>query len=62
MPDELKNYLPAKEAAERIGITYENLIYRIRQGHYQAKKNGWALFLHKDDVKKYRKEEQKKKG
>ena len=61
MPDELREYLPAKKAAERIGISYELLIYRIRRKQYRAKKNGWALFLHKDDVRKYRRRERRKK-
>lgn len=61
MPDELREYMPAKEAAKRIGISYELLIYRIRKKQYRAKKNGWALFLKRDDVRKYRRRERRKK-
>lgn len=48
----MDEYLTAKEAAEEIGIRYPTLIARIRAGKIKAMKRGWALFIHKKEVKR----------
>lgn len=46
----IDDYLPAKEAADEIGISYELLMARIRKNKITIKKVGWATLIHKKEV------------
>jgi len=56
----LDEWIPAKEAAKRIGISYELLMHRIREGEIKSEKRGWSRFVHKDEVTRAKREEAKK--
>lgn len=51
------DYLPAKEAAKQIGISYYLLMARIRKGRINVEKKGWAVFIHKDEVARAKEEQ-----
>jgi len=53
----LEDYVPAKQAARAIGISYELLHYRIRKKKIRGKKHGYSVFVHKDEVERERKAE-----
>lgn len=58
-----KNWVPAKEAATRIGISYELLMSRIYAKKIPpsaVQKHGWAVFIRKSEVEKQRKARQNK--
>ncbi len=59
---DLKFYLPAKDAAEVIGINYPLLMSRIYNGKIPSHKVGHAVFLKKSDVKKMKKVEDKRRA
>lgn len=48
----MDEYLTPKEAAQEIGIKYPALLARIRTGKIMATKRGWALFIHRDEIKR----------
>ncbi len=56
----LEEYVPAKEAAEIIGINYELLMARCHKGKVKFVKNGWAVFIHKDEVAREKREQEKR--
>lgn len=41
----MKDLVPAKEAAKKLGIAYSALTARTRRGKVKAIKIGWALFI-----------------
>lgn len=47
-----EDFVPAKEAAVTIGISYELLMSRCKKGKVQFVKHGWAVFIHKDEVER----------
>ena len=47
-----EDYIPAKEAAELIGISYELLMSRCYKGKIKFEKKGYAVFIHKDEVER----------
>jgi hypothetical protein len=51
------DYMPAKEAAKEIGISYYLLMARIRKGRIAVEKKGWAVFVHKDEVAREKEEQ-----
>ena len=59
MSDSLDDYISAKDAAVEIGIEYSLLMARIYKGKIEAKKKGWATLIHKDEVARAKKEQQK---
>lgn len=59
MTDPLSDYMSAKDAAVEIGIPYNLLIKRIHRNKIRSEKIGYALLIHKDEVKRAKKEEQK---
>lgn len=54
MGNSLDDYIPAKEAAEIIGIEYSLLMSRIYKGKVESKKVGWGRVIHKDEVERER--------
>jgi len=52
MGGSIDDYLPAKEAADEIGISYELLMARIRKKKIKIKKVGWATLIHKKEVQR----------
>lgn len=48
----MDDYLTAREAAVQIGISYSAVMARIQKGKIAAVRKGWALFIHKDEVKR----------
>ena len=50
MTDPFKDYIPAKEAAVIIGISYELLMSRYYKEKIKGVKQGYAVFFHKDEV------------
>jgi hypothetical protein len=56
----LEEWIPAKQAAARIGISYELLMHKIRQGEIKSEKRGWSRFVHRDEVTRAKKKEAKK--
>ena len=54
----IKDYLSTQEAAAEIGIPYETLMARIRRGKITAEKIGWNKVIHKDEVKRAKKDQQ----
>jgi len=61
-PVDLRNYVPAKKAAEEIGITYSLLTSRMYNGKVKFKKVGWAIFIPKGEVQRLKKLEQKRRA
>ena len=53
--ENIDDFMPAKDAAESIGISYELLMARIRKNKIRVKKVGWATLIHKDEVARERK-------
>lgn len=47
-----EDYVPAKEAAVTIGISYELLMSRYYKGKIEGVKQGYAVFFHKDEVER----------
>jgi hypothetical protein len=58
MSGDLDDYIPAKDAAEEIGIAYSLLMARIYHGKIACKKLGWATVIHKDEVARAKQEQQ----
>lgn len=54
----INDYLSTQEAAAEIGCSYETLMARIRRGKITAEKIGWNKVIHKDEVKRAKKEQQ----
>jgi excisionase family DNA binding protein len=54
----LENYMSTQDAASAIGITYETLMARIRRGKIKAEKIGWNKVIHRDEVKRAKKDQQ----
>lgn len=52
----MDNYLTAKEAATELGLQYSTLLARIRTGKVKATKRGWAVFIHRDEVRRVKNE------
>ena len=50
--DPFKDYIPAKEAAQIIGISYELLMSRYYKDKIKGVKQGYAVFFHKDEVER----------
>jgi hypothetical protein len=48
----MEEYLTPKEVAAELGINYPCLIARIRNKKVKAIKRGWALFIHRDELKR----------
>lgn len=59
MTDPLSDYVSAKDAATEIGIPYNLLIKRIHRNKIKSDKIGYAIVIHKDEVKRAKQEEQK---
>jgi hypothetical protein len=57
MADPFKDYIPAKDAAVRIGISYELLMSRYYKEKIEGVKQGYAVFFHKDEVERERSEQ-----
>lgn len=55
-----EDYIPAKEAAPIINISYELLMSRIAKGKVEAHKAGYAVFIHKDEVERERLEQEER--
>ena len=64
MSTNLNDYIPAKQAAEEIGISYSLLMARLRKGKIPFIKpgDGWAVFIHKKDVAQAKNDQAKKNG
>lgn len=54
MNDSIHDYIPAKKAAEIIGIKYSLLMSRIYKGQIESGKFGWSRVIHKDEVERER--------
>jgi hypothetical protein len=50
----IEDYIPAKDAAEIIGIEYSLLMARIYKGKVKSEKMGWGVIIHKDEVERER--------
>lgn len=50
----MDDYVPAKEAAREIGIEYPALMARVRRNTVTAKRIGWAVLIHKDEIARVR--------
>ena len=59
MSDNFNDYVPAKKAAETIGIAYSLLMARIYKGKVKSKKRGWGVFIHKAEVAREKKAQKK---
>ena len=46
----LKDWIPAKDAARQVGISYELFMSRCYKGKIKYTKIGWAVLIHKDEV------------
>lgn len=57
-PVDLRNYMPAKQAAEEIGISYSLLTSRMYNGKIKYKKVGWAVYIPKGEVARMKKLEE----
>ena len=55
-----EDYIPAKEAAPIINISYELLMSRISKGKIESQKAGYAVFIHKDEVERERLEQEER--
>lgn len=55
-----KDYIPAKEAAVVIGISYELLMSRYYKGKIEGVKQGYAVFFHKDEVEREAEEQRQR--
>lgn len=60
MTDPFKDYIPAKKAAEIIGISYELLMSRYYKNKIEGVKQGYAVFFHKDEVERERLEQEER--
>jgi len=58
MSNSLEDWVPTREAALEIGIPYETLMARIRRGKIKASNIGWNKVIHKDEVKRAKKDQQ----
>lgn len=59
MSNTLGDYMTIKQAAALIGIEPSTLNARIRKGKIKANKVGWNKFIHKDEVKRAKRVEEK---
>lgn len=62
---DLNDAIPAKEAANEIGISYELFMARVRKNKHpynRTKKVGWGRVMHKDDVAEAKRLQQEKDG
>ncbi len=59
---DLRNYVPARKAAEEIGITYSLLTSRMYNGKVKFKKVGWAVYIPKGEVQRLKKLEEKRRA
>lgn len=57
---DLRNYVPAKKAAEEIGISYSLLTSRMYNGKIKYVKVGWAVYIAKGEVKRLKKLEEQR--
>lgn len=55
----LRNYMTPRNAAIKIGIEYSTLMARVRKGKIKSIKMGWSTLIHKDEVKRAKREEKK---
>jgi len=55
-----EDYIPAKEAAVIIGISYELLMSRYYKEKIKGVKQGYAVFFHKDEVERERQEQEER--
>ncbi len=60
MSDPFQDYIPAKRAAEIIGISYELLMSRYYKGKIEGVKQGYAVFFHKDEVEREAEEQRQR--
>ena len=55
-----EDFVPAKRAAEIIGISYELLMSRCYKDKVKYIKNGYAVFIHKDEVEREAEEQRQR--
>ena len=48
----MTEYIPAKQAAEELGLKYGTLLARVRAGTVKAERVGWAVLVRKDEVER----------
>lgn len=58
--DPFKDYIPAKEAAKIIDVSYELLMSRYYKGRMEGVKHGYGVFFHKDEVERERLEQEER--
>lgn len=57
MASNFEDYIPAKQAAEMIGISYELLMSRCYKGKVKYEKNGYAVFILREEVEREAREQ-----
>lgn len=57
MTENIQDYMTTRQAADEIGVLYETFKKRLRQGKVNAKRVGWNYLIHKDEVKRLKKQE-----
>lgn len=60
MSNPFEDYLTTQEAAKELGIEYPTLMARIRKGKIEFVRNGWSVFVHKDEIARVKRLEGKK--
>lgn len=46
----LDDYIPAREAAQILGLKYHTLMSRVRRGKLPAVRKGWAVLIKRQDL------------
>lgn len=52
----LEDYYSVTEAANLLGVSKDAIHVAIKKGYLQARRNGNMLFIHKDELARYRRE------
>ena len=60
MSTDLNDYVPARQAAEEVGISYSLLMARLRKGKIPFIKKGWAVFIPKGEGAQAKKDQDAK--